>query len=143
MDSLSCAELHEYTALPAGSMQVSQVVSSLSESDGGPSYSVPALAAALARAGARVGLRTVGLPQNAIARADGVDVTVHPPAGNLSGRYMRSSPGLRRSLFVDADAGAILHAHGLWLMPNIYPAWAKRGSRGAAKLVHAPRGMLA
>ena len=34
----------------------------------------------------------------------------------------------------------ILHSHGLWLMPNVYPAWAAKAGR--AKLVVSPRGML-
>ena len=41
---------------------------------------------------------------------------------------------------VAAQTVDILHGHGLWLMPNVYPAWAVR--RGGAKWVVSPRGML-
>jgi glycosyltransferase involved in cell wall biosynthesis len=55
---------------------------------------------------------------------------------------MRISLDLKRALELDVGTGATLHAHGLWLMPNIYPAWAKQRWPGRAKLVHSTRGML-
>jgi glycosyltransferase involved in cell wall biosynthesis len=50
------------------------------------------------------------------------------------------STELQRALAEVAGKMDILHGHGLWLMPNIYPAWAAR--RGRAKLITSPRGML-
>jgi hypothetical protein len=35
-----------------------------------------------------------------------------------------SSDDLRRALQKDACRVDVLHTHGLWLMPNVYPAWA-------------------
>jgi glycosyltransferase involved in cell wall biosynthesis len=50
------------------------------------------------------------------------------------------SADLRRAVAERARTVDILHGHGLWLMPNIYPAQATRGA--PAKLVMSPRGML-
>ncbi|MCP4309159.1 MAG: glycosyltransferase, partial [bacterium] len=66
----------------------------------------------------------------------------HPPAAGLLGKVLRSSPGLKSELAADAIAGDVLHTHGLWLMPNVYPAWAMNRSNGGARLLHSPRGML-
>ena len=53
-----------------------------------------------------------------------------------------SSPALRRWLNARARPGraAILHAHGLWRMSVVYPAWAAR--KGDATLIVSPRGSL-
>jgi glycosyltransferase involved in cell wall biosynthesis len=106
------------------------VVAGIADKDGGPSYSVPALVRALAERGAGATLRVVA-GTDALERSDGACASA-----------LRHSPGLWRALRSDGAAGAILHAHGIWLMPNLYPAWAKRRSNGATKLVHSPRGML-
>ena len=59
-------------------------------------------------------------------------------------------PGLRRlclsralftSLSRQAPTVDIFHSHGLWLMPNVYPAWVARTYR--RPLIISPRGMLA
>ncbi len=76
-------------------------------------------------------------------RVPGVELAVHPARSNVLGRILRASPSLSRALTGDAQSGAILHVHGLWLMPNVYPSFAKRRSKGRAKIVHTPRGMLA
>jgi glycosyltransferase involved in cell wall biosynthesis len=58
-------------------------------------------------------------------------------------RQLGWSNALRNRVFEYAEEGSVLHSHGLWLMPNIYPAWAVSKHRAAgAKLVHSPRGML-
>jgi glycosyltransferase involved in cell wall biosynthesis len=125
------------------SVYVSHVVASVRKSAGGPSYSVPRLVEELARTGRRAQLRTLSAPYSENVDLRGCDARFHRPARGCPGRVLSASSDLRNALFADAVAGAILHAHGLWLMPNVYPAWAKRRSRGAAKLVHSPRGMLA
>jgi len=117
------------------------VVPGLASVYGGPSYTVPALAAALAARGAPVTLRCVEGADG--VQPPGVDLVVHPALANVLGRVLWASPGLKKALTADAQSGAILHVHGLWLMPSVYPAFAKRRSRGKAKIVHAPRGMLA
>ena len=119
---------------------VSHIVVGLGKDQGGPSYSVPALTAALARRGMTIRLRCVEGAKS--QEVNGVAWSVHPVAANPLGKALRISSDLRQALIADARAGAILHAHGLWLMPSIYPALAKRRSNTKAKLVHAPRGML-
>lgn len=119
------------------------VVGSLAREHGGPSYSVPSLAEALARGGASVSVRSVGDPAaGAIPAARGAAYRSYPVAGNPLGSAVRASPDLARALRADAAAGAILHAHGLWLMPNVYPARACQAASGRSVIVHAPRGML-
>jgi glycosyltransferase involved in cell wall biosynthesis len=73
---------------------------------------------------------------------DGAERVTHPAGGGPLGKVLRASPSLRKALMADARAGRILHAHGLWLMPNVYPAWVKQGSGGSVSIVHSPRGML-
>ena len=118
------------------------VVAGIADEDGGPSYSVPALVRALARRDGGATLRIVAATAD-LERGAGACATVsHRRSRGPLGSVLRHSPGLWRALHSDGAAGAILHAHGIWLMPNLYPAWAKRRSNGAAKLVHSPRGML-
>lgn len=124
-------------------IDVTHVVASLSKDAGGPSYSVPALARALAQCGAAARVRTVeagdppGYARDDIARCS------HPSSGGLLGRLLRASPSLKAALAADARGDSILHTHGLWLMPNIYPARLKRLSDRSVSVIHSPRGMLA
>jgi glycosyltransferase involved in cell wall biosynthesis len=50
------------------------------------------------------------------------------------------SSQMDRTLRRLAASVQIFHSHGLWLMPNVYPAWAARHT--AAAVVMSPRGML-
>ena len=123
-------------------IQLTHIVDSVARDGGGPSYSVPALCAALARNGTPVRLRAIESHGQSDMHLGCEGLHIHPGASDTVGRTVRASPDLQRALSIDADAGAILHVHGLWLMANIYPARAARQSAGAAKLIHAPRGML-
>jgi len=128
-------------APPLEGLAVSHIVAGLSLEDGGPSYSVPALAEAQARAGARVRVRHVARTGST---NNGNDLLVsYRPEQNVLGRVLRASSDMRQAVDADARYGGVLHAHGLWLAPNFYPAWAKRRCAGCVKLVHSPRGMLA
>lgn len=122
---------------------VTHVVAGLGPHAGGPSYSVPALATALARRGAAVRLRSVGPHESNCGTADGVIRSAHPAANGILGSVLRSSSELEMAAGSDAHSGAILHTHGLWQMPNIYPARLKRRSDRCVVIVHSPRGMLA
>jgi glycosyltransferase involved in cell wall biosynthesis len=121
------------------------ILASIADPGAGPSYSVRALTAALAGRRAQVALRTVAgwrdggqaadpcvkVPHTAHAR----DFARVPVVGDVC-----ASSELHRALKRSARETDVLHGHGLWLMPNIYPAWAVRGRR--AKLIVSPRGML-
>lgn len=57
-------------------------------------------------------------------------------------RLICASSTLRDALYDDARDGAVLHSHGLWLMPNVYPGWAARSKNSKARFILSPRGML-
>lgn len=122
---------------------IAQIVAGLAKEHGGPSYSVPALAAALARRGAAVRIRSVGETEVSTEEVSQKPTTmVYARASSIWGRATRASSGLAAAVNTDARDGAILHVHGLWLMPNIYGARAKQSAARPVPLVHSTRGML-
>lgn len=123
-------------------MNVTHVIAGLARADGGPSYSVPALCAGLVERCAAVRIRFVAQGDRDVAKVDArVDLIGHA-GGPWPGSLLKGSPSLRAAVEDDARSGAILHGHGLWLLPNLYPAWAK-ARWPEAKVVYSPRGMLA
>jgi glycosyltransferase involved in cell wall biosynthesis len=121
-------------------LHIVQVVASVADEAAGPSYSVPRLCSFLGGAGARVELHTVG-PQQAKA-CDGYihEIWNQDWSGIpvLSRLYM--SRGLHNALTVSSLTADVFHAHGLWLMPNVYPEWVARRAR--KPVIISPRGML-
>ncbi|WP_305967645.1 MULTISPECIES: glycosyltransferase [unclassified Mameliella] len=117
------------------------VVASIEDEASGPSYSVTRLAEAQAARGLSTGIWSLADVPRVAVRA-GVQRQTFAPA--LTGVPVLSrlafSPGLARALDAAAGNGAVLHGHGLWLMPNLYPARAAR--RHGTPLVISPRGML-
>lgn len=115
---------------------VRQILSSLDDEAAGPSYSVPALSFALQRREWDSIVLAVG------TRKSGPGIVVHPQdfrdAPILS--RLRVSTKLSEAIHVDALSGATLHMHGLWQMPNLYPARAAR--KYGVPLILSPRGML-
>jgi glycosyltransferase involved in cell wall biosynthesis len=136
------ADIASFAHQTSGKTCVTHAIAGLAKGDGGPSYSVPALAGALARTGASVRLRTIEVSDPLQRQVEGAQWFVHPLASGILGRTLRISPDLERAMAADAGAGAILHSHGLWLMPNVYAARVKRNSEGRVALVHSIRGML-
>jgi glycosyltransferase involved in cell wall biosynthesis len=55
-------------------------------------------------------------------------------------RGVRASSALSRALRAEAAQSAVVHDHGLWLMPNVYAG--REARRAGTPLVIAPRGML-
>ncbi len=121
-------------------MRIIEIVPTLEDEASGPAYSVPRLAEALAEQGNDVHLLSVG------DQAPGVRVSVR------QSRYaqdLRNVPFAHR-LFLSRALNAslvelvggvdIVHSHGLWVMPNIYPAWA--AARAGKPLLISPRGTL-
>ena len=51
-----------------------------------------------------------------------------------------SSRSLHNALIASSLTADVMHGHGLWLMPNIYPEWVAR--RAHTPLIISPRGML-
>lgn len=117
-----------------------QIAASLSLEDGGPSYSVPSLARSLACHIAEVKLITLGEEK---VIQEGVLCNTFPKSTLPVLSDLSWSRPLWSALNDYAHEGAVIHTHGLWLMPNIYPSWAVAGNLGSnTKLVHSPRGML-
>jgi glycosyltransferase involved in cell wall biosynthesis len=115
------------------------VVASVADEAAGPSYSVPRLCEALAADSINVQLFSVG------------EGGTHECNGYRHSRFLqdwktvpfltqlRVSKSLKSAL-LSADKADIIHAHGLWLMPNVYPAWAAK--QAAKSYIVSPRGML-
>lgn len=119
-------------------MHALHTVSSIVFEASGPSYTVPRLCRALAERGERIDLVSLGNPAD--GRINGYRDqryeadAVWPPAL----RKLGSSKAMRSAVL---DSGAqIFHTHGLWMLPNVYPAWAARMRE--RPLLLAPRGML-
>ncbi len=119
-------------------MIVTQVISGLAQSAGGPSYSVPALAVALSKIDIDVRLRYVTASGQNEDRAELGSMASAHRENVIFGNVLKASQSLLSALETDAGTGALLHAHGLWLMPNLYPAWIKR-RRPETLIVHSPR----
>jgi glycosyltransferase involved in cell wall biosynthesis len=117
-------------------MKLLQLVTSVAEEAAGPSYSVPSLARALGRQGDEVEL--LSLLGEPLPATIGFSHRVFPRAPRLP-RLWRS-PALLAALGRAAQGADVLHSHGLWAMPNVYPGWVARGSR--VPLVISPRGTL-
>jgi len=121
-------------------LETFQIIASLDSLAAGPSYSVRRLAEALATRGHRSALMctsTAAEPPLA-----GVAVAAFRSVGTSVPllRKLYLSRGLARKVDEAAAEGAILHSHGLWAMPNLYPASA--AARHGAVHVVSPRGML-
>ena len=117
-------------------MNVIHVVPRIDEEASGPAYSVPALCRALALGGDRVSLFVTIAPPAPVH--PGFELRVCPVSRFFPRLYF--SPSLRQALREAAPTADIIHNHSLWVMPNVYPAWAVRGTR--CRLVTSPRGTL-
>ena len=119
-------------------MRVIHVVSVITEEAAGPSYSVPRLCESLIGTGIDVKLAVL----------DWAPMPVRLPylrtfPLGFGPRRLGASPTMRRWLEEEAVSGRadLIHNHGLWMMPNVYPGRACR--RGGKALVISPRGTLA
>jgi len=117
-------------------MKVLQVVPSISAESSGPSYSVPAMCNGLHNAGCDVSLHFVG---ERLRKTFGFPVHAYK-FHRLPHPRLGRSPEMLRALKGECKTAQIIHNNSLWMMPNIYPAWAKRGTD--CKLVMQPRGTL-
>jgi glycosyltransferase involved in cell wall biosynthesis len=118
-------------------LKVIQVIPRIPEEHGGPSYCVPRLSDTLGQLGADVHLHVLAPTPDTYASPT-YRTHPHPPWRFLDN--LGISPVMRRALRQEASATEVIHNHGLWMMPNIYPAWAVRGT--VCRLVMSPHGML-
>lgn len=115
---------------------IRQIVASVDDEASGPSYSVTSLAASLRRRGLDSAVMAVGRRPS----EPGLQVFEQQFIGLPVAKRLMTSRGLSRAIDKAAEQGAVLHSHGLWLMPNLYPARAVQ--RHGVTLVVSPRGML-
>ncbi len=121
-------------------MKITQIVSSVEGEASGPSYTVPRLSQSLSALRHDVHLMTLGRPGE---KTDGKlrhtryrqDFVGLPGISRLG-----VSRDLRKALDEEADQTDVFHAHGLWMMSNIYSAWSARKAK--KPLVLSARGML-
>jgi len=113
-----------------------QIVASVDDAAAGPSYSVTALSAALGRRGHDSAVMAVGrrVPE------PGLEIFAQDFAGVPVANRLMLSRGLASALDDAAGQSAVLHMHGLWLMPNLYPA--RAAQHHGVPLIVSPRGML-
>lgn len=114
-----------------------QVIPSISYESAGPSYSVPGLCSGLRAAGCDVSLYFAGEDPHRK-----MDYPYHVrPTSRFPHPRLGRSPELFRILKVACQRADVIHSNSLWMYPNVYPAWAVKGTH--CKLVTAPRGTLA
>lgn len=118
-------------------MRTIHVVSSISEEAAGPSYSVVRLCKALIAEGRDVTLAVLeGAPMASPLRfVKGFPLGVGPCRLGRSPEMFRWLSEQASSRSVD-----IIHSHGLWMMPNVYPGMV--AEQHNLPLVISPRGML-
>ncbi|MCX6936317.1 MAG: glycosyltransferase [Verrucomicrobia bacterium] len=120
-------------------LDVLHVTASLDPRHGGPSRTVPALAAAQAELGAYVNLVTVGpIPPDFPTRHPHLPVHAFPARPGPLGRICACASGLAE--FLHHTPARAIHVHGLWQRPLYHAAAAAVHHR--IPLVVAPRGML-
>ncbi len=119
-------------------MRIVQTIARVEQEASGPTYSVTRLAGGLQALGHDVRLMSIG------GVAPGLEIpTPHQRFRQDHARFpvlksLLLSGGFDRAIRDEARAADIVHAHGLWLMPNIYPSWA--AAAAATPLVISPRG---
>ena len=117
-------------------MRVAVTVSGIKDESAGPSYTVPSLCRGLARRGVDVSLHFLGdAPQG--LRGFPLFSYKH---SRFPLRSLGRSPGMLRGLVGLISDCDIVHNNGIWMMPNVYPAIAKKKTN--CKLVFSPRGGL-
>ncbi len=117
------------------SLRIDHVVGSIALT-GGPSYTVPALCQALGELGERVFLHVLEPAPRLVGRA--FELRAYPHGRLL--RRIGSSPLMKAGLRAAAVESDVLHGHGMWALPNLYPSRAVQGT--SCRLVVSPRGML-
>ena len=121
------------------SVDVVQVIAGLDPRNGGPSYSVPRLAAALTAGGIR---QTILAVASDAAANDAITYFYRQNWAQVPVlRGLRASSALKTALYQHAASTDLVHVHGLWLMPNVYAGQA--AIRAGKPLIVSPRGMVA
>lgn len=123
-------------------MRVLQILTSIDDESAGPSYSVTRLAKELAKQGEASELVCLGPRDTKIMTAEGALFATYKSGGSIPriSNLLGASTSLRRAITNSAEQGAVLHSHGLWRLPNVYPGLEAR--KAGVPLIVSPRGML-
>lgn len=118
-------------------MRIVHIMPDVDKEASGPSYSVMRLCEFLRERGDETEL--------AVITASGVPhgkPFIRPFGRGFGPPRLGSSPDMRRWLVEQVASGSvdIVHNHSLWMMPNVYPGWATRGTN--VPYVVSPRGTL-
>lgn len=118
-----------------------QIVTAIEDESSGPTYSVVRLAEALAARDVRSSVMSLAFNSGAMEN-NGVRCYkfTHDRRPKLLPRRLAPSRALANAVNLAAKEGTVLHTHGLWRMPNVYPGLA--AASAGAPLVLSPRGML-
>lgn len=118
------------------SLRIHHIVARIDDMASGPSHSIPALCRGLQQRDHEVSLHVLEpLPKKK------PDISIVSYKANPLGGPLDVSGPMKQGLRAIARQADVVHYHGLWKMPNVYPASAVRGS--GSLLVASPRGMLA
>ncbi|OWX99683.1 hypothetical protein B6V75_18225 [Thioclava sp. F1Mire-8] len=121
--------------------EVIQIVESIVEEAAGPSYSVKRLAEALSDAGQDSKIFSLSNAREVDSSVSSLNTTFKRDYSRIPAlSKLGYSKDFKKAMILAAERGAVLHVHGLWRMPNIYPGHAARRAR--SPLVISPRGML-
>ncbi len=117
-------------------MRAVVTVASIANESAGPSYTVPSLCQGLAKNGVDVQLHVLDSVPNAERKYSVITYERRRLPVFALGRSPEMLQGFK-DVLKNCD---IVHNNGIWMMPNVYPAIAKRGTK--CKLVFCPRGGL-
>lgn len=116
--------------------KIIHVVPNIFAESSGTSYAVPAFCDGLHNAGCELILCTEKpLPEREFAYS-----VYSYPVRSLPHPRLGRSPEMLEGLVCLCKDADIIHNHSLWMMPNVYADWARRGT--ASKLVVQPHGTL-
>lgn len=118
-------------------VKVVEVVPRMADLSSGPSLSVPSLCLALDAAGVDTSLMALE-PRPAKLMFEKSQFFPSPSAPFAA--RLGVSSGMRKALTQAARSVDIIHTHSLWMMPNVYPYRATRGTD--CKMMISPRGTL-
>ena len=124
-------------------LSIVHVIASIEAAAAGPSYSVSRLAQSLAAVSNSDRVTLMSLGAAGMQHDHGlIHQRFAPDRPLMPGWYrLNGSRTMKQAVLDAAQTTDIFHGHGLWLMPNVYPAAAARA--GHAALIISPRGMLA
>lgn len=112
------------------------IVAQINSESAGPSYSAPRLAAAMQSADCEQELFTLLPlpPGKSPIKIQGF------PHHRFPFPALGRSPEMFEALRSGCKSSRIIHVHGIWMAPNIYPEFARKGTD--CRIVISPRGML-